>query len=111
MNDGLSAEACEEIYRLVAEGAAAMHSEGLCKLRKLIFHNNMSGDGGCVAISKILRICPYMEEFQMSTMRSKKLGGASVVAAFPSCPQLRTINLSDNTFGVAVTGEKRSQNC
>ena len=53
MNDGLSAEACEEIHRLVAEGAAAMHSEGLCKLRKLIFHNNMSGDGGCLSLIHI----------------------------------------------------------
>ena len=101
MNDGPSAEAWEEIHRLLSE-VRRLHSEGQCKLRKLIFHNNMSGDGGCVAIANILRICPYMEEFQMSTMRSKKLGGASVVDAFPFCPMLRKINLSDNTFGVAV---------
>ena len=38
----------------------------------------------------------------MSTMRSKAEGGAAVVAAFPHCPDLHTINLSDNTFGAAV---------
>ena len=94
-NDGLSAEACEEITRLFLKLGSPT------RLKKLHFWNNMSGDGGAVAIAKLLKQSPYIEDFMMATTRCGEGGGVVLCKALKHCTMLHTVDMNDNTFNVS----------
>jgi Ran GTPase-activating protein 1 len=94
-NDGLSKEACYEIKRLFLKLSSPT------RLKKLLFWNNMSGDGGGEAIAELLIQSPFMEDFQLSTTRCGEKGGTALCAAFKHCSMLQKLDISDNTFNVA----------
>ena len=77
-NDGLSAEACDAIADMLLFRAPT-------RLRRLHFFNNMSGDGGGVAIGRILAQSPNMADFRMSSVRCAAEGGAALFASLASC--------------------------
>ena len=56
-NNGLSAESCVLIAELLIE-------KGCPPLKLLHFYNNMSGNGGAVAFSKIIEACPQLEDLR-----------------------------------------------
>lgn len=96
-NDGLSAEACESIRDLLLFRGLDKPTE----ITHLRFHNNMSGTGGAIAIADVVKNSPKLQLFELSSTRCGREGGAVLSAAFNSlnCPELRSINISDNTFG------------
>lgn len=95
-NDGISAEACELIHDLLLQGAG---ESGNCPLTALHFFNNMSGEGGGLAIGKLLARCSAMESFRMSSTRCTPAGGAAILRGLQATSALRTLDLSDNTLG------------
>jgi Ran GTPase-activating protein 1 len=103
-NDGLSAEAMEIIQRLLLFRG----TDNPTRLKTLRFHNNMSGSGGAVAISKVLEQSPLLEHFELSSTRCGREGGLCLCKALGNCPNLKSVNVCDNTFG-AEGGEVLAQ--
>ncbi len=62
-NNGLSAEACELVSHILLDG-------GCPPLEVLHFYNNMSGNGGAIAVSSLVRACSKLEDFRFSATRS-----------------------------------------
>ena len=69
------------------------------RLRRLHFFNNMSGDGGGVAIGRICAQSPNMADFRMSSVRCAAEGGTALFGALASCRRLVRLDLADNSFG------------
>ena len=71
-NNGLSAEACELITTIFAEG-------GYPQLRTLHFYNNMSGNAGAVAVSAMLPHLTSLQDFRYSSTRCQAEGNEALM--------------------------------
>lgn len=96
-NNGLSAEAAELIAQLLMD-------KGCPPLTLLHFYNNMSGNGGAVAIGDIVKACPQLEDFRFSATRSSYDGCNAIARAIDTLSQLRRLDLSDNSFDMEAAG-------
>ena len=94
-NNGLSSEAMNEIRDLLLFRGKDVPTV----LEKLHFFNNMSGDGGGVAISSVITLSPNLLDFTLSSTRCGSDGGAVLLQALGTRTTLQHLNLSDNTFG------------
>lgn len=74
-NCGLSAEAVSLLAEILSEG-------GMPPLSTFHFYNNMSGDGGALAIAIIVSLSPYLVDFRFSATRSMRPGCKSVAGLF-----------------------------
>ena len=93
-NCGISAEAARSIADLVLFRTPTA-------LKKLHFFNNMSGNGGAIAIADIVRASPDLTDFRVSSSRGGKDGGVALARALRhAASSLRRLDLNDNTFGV-----------
>lgn len=90
-NNGLSAEACQLVSEILREG-------GCPPLTLLNFYNNMSGDGGAIAISSLLLECPQLQDFRFSATRVAPVGCLVISEALASLSSLTKLDLADNTF-------------
>ena len=91
-NNGLSAEAAVLLAQLLMDG-------GCPPLTLLHFYNNMSGDGGAVAIGDIVKACPQLEDLRFSATRSHSEGCKAIARAVATVGgTLRRLDLSDNNF-------------
>ena len=97
-NDGLSAEAMNEIRDLLLFRGPDTSTV----LDKLHFWNNMSGDGGGAAIASVVLLSPELSDFRLSSTRCGSEGGAVLVQALSTRSTLQHVDLSDNTFGGGV---------
>uniref|UniRef100_A0A7S2WAR9 Uncharacterized protein n=1 Tax=Mucochytrium quahogii TaxID=96639 RepID=A0A7S2WAR9_9STRA len=96
MNNGLS----ELSVRLLSDCLP------VARLKKLEFHNNMSGPGGAIAAAEIVKSCPVLEEFRMSSSRVNAEGGLALIKALCGKGETLTkINLSDSMFDDECTNE------
>lgn len=92
-NNGLSAEAVEQLAEiLLASGETP-------PIRVLHFYNNMCGNGGAIAMSRIISACVNLEDLRFSATRSMAEGCAAIAAAVDSVCMLKKLDLSDNNFG------------
>ena len=63
----MAAESAVLISEILANG-------GCPPLRTLHYYNNMSGNDGAVAISRIVAQCPNLTDFRFSATRSNAVG-------------------------------------
>jgi Ran GTPase-activating protein 1 len=96
-NNGLSAEAVERLATILipAEG------DGAPPIKLLHFYNNMSGNGGAIAMSQIVRACVHLQDFRFSATRSMAEGCGHIAEAVDSLSTFHKLDLSDNNFGEA----------
>lgn len=67
-NNGLSAESCQLVSDVIFEN-------GVPPIKVLHFYNNMSGDGGGIAVSKIIaRLSTTLQDFRYSSTRCMNAG-------------------------------------
>lgn len=92
-NNGLSAEAVEGLANILVESDAAP------PIKLLHFYNNMAGDGGAFAMSRIIRACPELEDLRFSATRSMAAGCNAIAQAIDSLSSIRCLDLSDTNFG------------
>ncbi|KAK8794750.1 hypothetical protein WA158_001731 [Blastocystis sp. Blastoise] len=92
INDGLSADSCKIITNIFKETAPMT-------LKKLHFHNNMSGNDGAIAISEALSCTPSLEDFRWSCTRTGEEGALALSRALGSLPHLKKLYIGDNYFG------------
>ena len=85
-NNGLSAEAAELIGQLLQE-------DGVPPLKLLHFYNNMSGNGGAIAIANLVKLCPHIEDFRFSATRSMNEG----------CIAVAKVTIMDNNYEKCTT--------
>ena len=97
-NDGLSAEAMNEIRDLLLFRG----SDQPTVLEKLHFWNNMSGDGGASAIASVVSLSPNLIDFRLSSTRCGSEGGTDLLQALSTRSTLQHLDLSDNTFGAST---------
>jgi len=90
-NNGLSKEASELLATILKEVSPA--------LEVFHFYNNMSGDGGAVALASIIASTPTLKDIRFSATRSMASGCRAVAAALAECKTLTRLDCSDNTFG------------
>lgn len=90
-NNGLSAEACELITTIFAEG-------GYPQLRTLHFYNNMSGNAGAVAVSAMLPHLTSLQDFRYSSTRCQAEGNEALMQALKEHTSLLRLDLSDSSF-------------
>ena len=90
-NDGLSAEAAETLHEILAK-------DGMPVLSVFHFYNNMSGDGGAVAVANIVRACPQLVDFRFSATRSQRPGCNAVAQALTTLNSLTSLDLCDCMF-------------
>ncbi len=94
-NDGLSGEAGEKLFEILSTG-------GMPALEVFQFYNNMAGDPGAVAVSKIISLTPKLTEFRFSGTRSQKDGCDEVAKALLALSEggtrFKKLDLSDNIF-------------
>ena len=93
-NDGLSAEAAVTLHEILAK-------DGMPALSVFHFFNNMSGDGGALAVADIVRACPLLVDFRFSATRSQRPGCLAIAQALVTHPSgvLRSLDLGDCMFG------------
>ncbi len=94
-NDGLSGEAGEKLFEILSK-------DGMPPLEVFQFYNNMAGNSGAVAVSKIVALCPKLTEFRFSGTRSQSEGCDEVAEELFNLSenglQLTNLDLSDNAF-------------
>lgn len=90
-NDGLSAEASETLHEILIK-------DGMPPLKVFHFYNNMSGDGGAIAVGNIVRACPQLLDFRFSATRSRRPGCLAVAKALTTLTDLTTLDLGDCMF-------------
>ena len=90
--DGMSADACENIRSMVCEHAPM-------GIKRLEFHDNMSGNEGAKAIADMLYTLPDLEYFRWSGARSGEEGSMALCKALTHCPQMYHLEFNDNYFG------------
>lgn len=94
-NNGISAAAADVIAHEV------LLFRGLdtpTKLETFHFYNNMSGDGGAIALAKILPLSPALKDLRFSATRAQRDGSLTFAKALASLRKLEKLDLSDNTF-------------
>jgi Ran GTPase-activating protein 1 len=93
-NCGISAEAARSIADLLLFRTPT-------QLRTLHFHNNMSGNGGALAVADVVAASPHLADFRFGSSRGGNDGGVALAAALAAAGgSLRRVDLEDNTFGV-----------
>jgi Ran GTPase-activating protein 1 len=90
-NDGLSAEASVTLHEILAK-------DGMPALKVFHFYNNMSGDGGAVAVADIVRACPLLVDFRFSATRAQRPGCLAVAQALTTLSDLTSLDLGDCMF-------------
>jgi Ran GTPase-activating protein 1 len=63
------------------------------------FYNNMSGDGGALAIAKIITENVMLNDLRFSATRSMKPGCKAIAEAISTLQSLVRLDVSDNVFG------------
>ena len=107
-NDGLSGEAGEKLFEILSK-------DGMPQLEVFQFYNNMAGDPGAVAVSKIVAQCPKLTEFRFSGTRSQRDGchaiARELLALSESGTKFKNLDLSDNVFSSScITDLLKQQN-
>eukprot|EP01035_Chromulina_nebulosa_P023891 gene23891-31003_t len=74
-------------------------TSGCPPLTHLHFYNNMAGNGGAIAIAKVVGINPNIIDFRFSATRSGDEGCTAIANALNSLLDLERLDLSDNNFG------------
>ncbi|OWZ22681.1 hypothetical protein PHMEG_0002561 [Phytophthora megakarya] len=94
-NNGISAAAAGVIAQevLLFRGLDAP-----TKLETFHFYNNMSGDGGAIALAKLLPLSPALKDLRFSATRAQREGSLAFATALASLKKLEKLDLSDNTF-------------
>lgn len=95
-NNGLSAEAVQGLADIL------VGSEPVPPIKLLHFYNNMAGDGGAVAMARIVRACTQLEDLRFSATRSMAAGCSAIAEAIDSLSTFRKLDLCDNNFGDAA---------
>lgn len=90
--DGMSADACENIRSIISE-------HGPLNIKRLEFHDNMSGNDGAKAIADAIRFLPNLEYFRWSGARSGEEGSIALCRALATCHAMRHLEFNDNYFG------------
>ncbi|GFZ08832.1 RAN GTPase activating protein 2 [Actinidia rufa] len=90
-------EALEEAAKAVCELIPSTE-----KLRILQFHNDMTGDEEAVAISKIVKHSPLLEDFRCSSTRVDFEGCVALSEALGTSTHLKKLDLRNSMFGVEV---------
>ena len=102
-NDGLSQTTMAEVAETILASCGGDANQAL-KLSTLHFYNNMSGDDGCSAWSRIIERCDSLEDVRFSGTRASRVGSLVASKALDSnksVGNIRHLDLADNTF----TGE------
>jgi len=98
-NNGLSETSMHEVADILIE------SKSCERLKTIHFYNNMSGDGGCEAFSRIMNNCSDdLENIRFSGTRAQRKGSLLVAGALRKvvCDigcNLQHLDLCDNSFG------------
>jgi len=95
-NNGLSKEASELVAVILQEVSPALET--------FHFYNNMSGDGGAIALASIIACSPTLKDIRFSATRSMPAGCRAVATALAACHSLTKLDCSDNTFGEEAAG-------
>lgn len=74
-NNGLSADACNKVSDIVLK-------DGCPPLQLFHFYNNMAGDGGAIAISRLICEAKQLQDFRFSATRSFNEGCSSIAEVF-----------------------------
>ncbi|KAF4314884.1 hypothetical protein JM18_009601 [Phytophthora kernoviae] len=94
-NNGISAAAAG----VIAEEVLLFRGEDTpTKLKTFHFYNNMSGDGGAIALAKLLPLSPELTDLRFSATRAQRAGSLAFATALASLNKLEKLDLSDNTF-------------
>ena len=72
---------------------------GMPPLELFHFYNNMSGDGGAVAVAKIIAENVMLKDLRFSATRSMKPGCKTIAEAISTLRNLVRLDVSDNVFG------------
>ncbi len=91
-NDGMSADACQNLYEIIKKHAPM-------NIKRIEFHNNMSGDAGATAVAGIIECLPKLEVFRWSATRTNEEGSLALCKALANCPNMRELIICDNYFG------------
>lgn len=109
-NNGISAAAAAVI---ADEVLLYRGPETPTKLETFHFYNNMSGDGGAIALAKLLPLSPALRDLRFSATRAQRAGSLEFAKALSSLHNLERVDLSDNTFkaegGVAIAAALKQQ--
>lgn len=91
---------------MLAEILLSKNDDGSTGLELFHFYNNMSGDNGAKAISRIIANSKTLKDLRFSATRSGHEGCmhiATAIGTLSGC--LKRLDLSDNTFGDAACEE------
>ena len=91
-NDGMSADACQNLYEIIKQHAPM-------NIKRIEFHNNMSGDAGAKSVAGIIECLPQLEVFRWSGTRTNEEGHRALCDALIHCQEMRELYISDNYFG------------
>ena len=91
-NDGMSADACQNLYEIIKKHAPM-------NIKRIEFHNNMSGDAGATTVAGIIECLPKLEVFRWSATRTNEEGSLALCKALANCPNMRELIICDNYFG------------
>ncbi|TYZ64885.1 hypothetical protein PybrP1_001108 [[Pythium] brassicae (nom. inval.)] len=109
-NNGISAAAAAVI---ADEVLLFRGPETPTKLETFHFYNNMSGDGGAIALARLLPLSPALRDLRFSATRAQRAGSLEFAKALSSLRNLERLDLSDNTFkavgGVAIAAALKQQ--
>ncbi|CEG43743.1 Ran GTPase-activating protein [Plasmopara halstedii] len=94
-NNGISAAAANVIAQ---EVLLFRGQDTPTKLETFHFYNNMSGDGGAIALAKLLPMSPALKDLRFSATRAQREGSLTFAQALNSLQKLEKLDLSDNTF-------------
>ncbi|KAE9194520.1 hypothetical protein PF004_g20702 [Phytophthora fragariae] len=94
-NNGISAAAAGVIAQ---EVLLFRGQDTPTKLETFHFYNNMSGDGGAIALAKLLPLSPALKDLRFSATRAQREGSLAFATAVASLKKLEKLDLSDNTF-------------
>lgn len=91
-NDGMSADACQNLFEIIKKHAPM-------NIKRIEFHNNMSGDAGATSVAGIIECLPKLEVFRWSATRTNEEGSMALCKALTNCPHMRELIIRDNYFG------------
>ena len=103
-NNGLSGTSMQEVADVLCNDIEGKESTIASRLTKIHFYNNMSGDEGCTAFSRILSYCSSkLTDVRFSGTRAGRQGSLRVARAMDSIgssvENVTRWDLADNTFG------------
>ena len=102
-NNGLSGASMSEVADLLCEQIDGSGQSIASRLTKIHFYNNMSGDEGCTAFSRILKQCSLkLNDVRFSGTRAGRPGSLRVAQAMndlgDNVQNISRWDLADNTF-------------